>query len=173
MSRYVGFLRGVNLGSHQMKMDRLRAVAASLGHEDVETFIASGNLIFTSPRKPSALEAELEDALQAEFGFAVPTMVRTTSHVAAVAERTPFDLPNLYVAFAKTKPTAAAVARLAALESDDDRIKVVGHEVYWGCRTTLSKSAITPAKIEKALAVPATLRSISSLRKLVAKHPPG
>jgi uncharacterized protein (DUF1697 family) len=173
MTRYVGLLRGVNLGSHTMKMDRLRAVVAGLGHAEVETFIASGNVIFTAAGRAADLEAALEDALQGEFGFAVPTMLRTTKDVAAVASRDPFELPNLYVAFAKTKPTAAAARRLGELQSDDNQLKVVGREVYWGTRATLSQSALSPAKIEKALDQPATLRSISSLRKLTAKHPPG
>ena len=52
MQRYFALLRGINVGGHRIKMDRLRKLVEALGFEQVETFIASGNVIFSSPRRP-------------------------------------------------------------------------------------------------------------------------
>ncbi len=49
MPRYIALLRGINVGGHNVKMDRLRALFEELGFRDVATFIASGNVIFTAP----------------------------------------------------------------------------------------------------------------------------
>ncbi len=46
MPRYVAFLRAVNVGGRIVKMDELRRLFAGAGFADVETFIASGNVIF-------------------------------------------------------------------------------------------------------------------------------
>ena len=51
MPRYVAFLRAINVGGHIVKMDQLRKLFTQLGLTDVETFIASGNVLFTSPSK--------------------------------------------------------------------------------------------------------------------------
>lgn len=58
MQRYIAFLRAINVGGHTVKMDRLREIFEALGFSNVETFIASGNVVFeTTARDPAALEA--------------------------------------------------------------------------------------------------------------------
>jgi len=52
MPRYVALLRGINLGGHTVKMDRLKKLFEELGLKNVETFIASGNVIFESAHGP-------------------------------------------------------------------------------------------------------------------------
>ena len=47
-ARLVAFLRAINVGGHNVKMDRLRELFEALGLSNVETFIASGNVIFDS-----------------------------------------------------------------------------------------------------------------------------
>lgn len=65
MPRYVAFLRAINVGGRTVKMDRLREIFESLGLGDVETFIASGNVIFRSrSTKPQALEKKIERSLR-------------------------------------------------------------------------------------------------------------
>ena len=65
MRRYVAFLRAINVGGHTVKMDRLRALFAELGHGGVETFIASGNVIFEAAGGEAALEAALVSHMKA------------------------------------------------------------------------------------------------------------
>ena len=51
MPRYITFLRAINVGGHTVKMDRLREIFESLGFANVETFIASGNVVFERRRE--------------------------------------------------------------------------------------------------------------------------
>jgi uncharacterized protein (DUF1697 family) len=46
MNKHIAFLRAINVGGHTVKMDTLRQLFESLGFTNVETFLASGNVIF-------------------------------------------------------------------------------------------------------------------------------
>ncbi len=177
MPRFVAFLRAVNVGGRIVKMDALRGHFEAEGFTNVETFIASGNVIFDAQAKASpALEARIETALKKALGYDVPTFVRPLSEVTAAAERKVFTSADvatadaLLVGFLRAPLDAAAKARLAALNSDLHHFKAAGAEVYWLLHMKQSESKITPGQIERALGGPTTMRSIVSLRKLVAKH---
>ena len=51
MPRFFAFLRAINVGGHNVTMEKLRGLFEASGFKDVETFIASGNVIFTSNSK--------------------------------------------------------------------------------------------------------------------------
>jgi len=175
MHRYIAFLRAINVGGHTVKMDRLRALFQALDLQDVETFIASGNVIFRSPADAASLEDRIEAHLKAELGYAVATMLRTPAQVAASAEDHPFGAKavaayGLYVGYARGVPAAGAREAVAALSTDNDELAVHGREVYWLCRTRISDSKITGARLEKALGMPVTLRNVTTVRKLAEKY---
>ena len=72
-------------------MDHLRRLFEALGFTNVETFIASGNVIFDSTSKSTkGLERKIEDYLHQTLGYEVATFIRTTSEVAAIAQYKPF-----------------------------------------------------------------------------------
>jgi uncharacterized protein (DUF1697 family) len=107
VTTYVALLRGVNVGGHRrVPMGVLRGLVASIGHGDVITFIASGNVVFDSPQRATrALAHEIELGLLEEFGFEVDVTVRSAAEMAAVVAGNPFldagAAPKaLYVAFA-------------------------------------------------------------------------
>jgi len=177
MPRYVAFLRAVNVGGRIVKMDELRGHFEDAGFGDVETFIASGNVIFWSPAKAAApVERTIEAHLERVLGFEVPTMIRTTTEVAAAAAHEPYPAKALagagayVVAFLRTAPDAAGKARLAALATPADRFIVHGREVYWLSRVRQGESTLTIAKFERAVGRAATMRAMTSLKKLAGKH---
>src|SRR3954466_1331358 len=72
--RSFAFLRGINLGNRRPLMSRLRELFAELGLEQVETFIASGNVVFSTPPKDGAsLEKQIASHLEASLGYPVDT----------------------------------------------------------------------------------------------------
>ena len=78
MTLYIAFLRAINVGGRTVKMDRLRGLFEQVGYADVETFIASGNVIFRSPAEDTqALERQIEAHLAASLGYEVAAFVRT------------------------------------------------------------------------------------------------
>jgi uncharacterized protein (DUF1697 family) len=178
MAKYVALLRAINVGGHTVKMDSLRLLFEALGFSNVETFIASGNVIFDSTSKSSkALEKKIENYLQERLGYAVATFVRTTAELLAAAQCNPFDTEELkpdgstlYVAFLADTPSDEATLKLLSLATEIDKFHVVGREVYWLCRTKFSESNFSGARLEKTLKLPATLRNVTTVRKMAAKY---
>ena len=90
MSELIAFLRAINVGGRQAKNTDLRAAFERMGYADVDTFIASGNVIFsTRARSSAALERKIEDALEQEFGLEMTTFLRTRAEVAAILAELP------------------------------------------------------------------------------------
>jgi uncharacterized protein (DUF1697 family) len=89
--RSIAFLRAINVGGHTVKMDRLRTLFAELGLANVATYIASGNVIFETPKTSTGkLEVQIEQHLQQALGHEVITFVRTVPEVAAIVGYAPF-----------------------------------------------------------------------------------
>lgn len=176
--RYVAFLRAVNVGKRQVKMDRLRAIFEGMGFGGVETFIASGNVIFTSPEADArALEKRIEGVLRKELGFEVETFLRTPAELNAIARYRPFadagDAHPVYVNFLYEPLPDDAAARLAALRTDADEFHVHGREFYWLGRKGMGGTEVKPPQLAKAVGkVPFTNRNVTTVRKLAAKYPP-
>src|SRR3712207_3124941 len=112
MPRFIALLRAINVGGHTVKMDHLRELFASLGFSNVETFIASGNVIFESPNTDAqALERQIERHLRQALGYDVATFIRSTSELRAIADHRPFAAAELdaaghtlYIAFLPAAP---------------------------------------------------------------------
>ena len=177
MPRYVAFLRAINVGGHTVTMAELRKQFDAMGFADVETFIASGNVLFSASSRDSlALARRIERQLHAALGYEVHTFVRTDAEIAAVATHAPFTAARrqaagaLCVAFLAEPLGAAAKKALAALKTEIDDFEVDGREVYWLCKTRQSDSTFSNAVFEKRLGIRATFRGLNTVVKLAAKH---
>jgi uncharacterized protein (DUF1697 family) len=179
MQRYIAFLRAINVGGHNVKMDQLRALFEALGLASVETFIASGNVIFEAPAKDiQALERQAERHLEAALGYAVATFIRSAAELAAIARCQPFaaaepaaETSSLYVAFLPAAPSSVAEQKLLAYRTEIDDFHIHEREVYWLCRKKISESTFSGALLEKAIGMPATMRNITTVKRLAAKYP--
>jgi uncharacterized protein (DUF1697 family) len=162
--RYVAFLRAINVGGHVVKMDRLRELFEELGLASVETFIASGNVIFESRASAATLEPKIAKHLRDALGYEVATFLRTIPELIPIAAR-PGDF---WVGFLGGPPTSDKVL---ALHTPDDELSIDGRELYWKCRLVrYSDSKLTNGKLEKALGRPMTMRNVTTVRKLAAKY---
>ena len=91
MPRYAAFLRGINVVGSRISNKELAAPFEAIGFEDVATFRASGNVIFSAAREPAAkMTGRIEKALSKELGYEVAVFVRTESEVGAIAGHQPF-----------------------------------------------------------------------------------
>lgn len=108
MTAYVALLRAVNVsGTGKLPMDELKAMGEGCGFTTVKTFIASGNLLFTSGLAEADAEARIASKVEAYFGKPVPVHVRSAAQMAEAVTRNPFagDPPNRVVAmFIGTEP---------------------------------------------------------------------
>ena len=159
-------------------MERLRGLFGELKFSNVETFIASGNVIFDSKVAPSrALEARIEKHLEGALGYPVAVFLRTPAELQVICEQQPFD-PVLHaeavsynVGFLHAPPGEEATKALLALQNADDFLRIIGRELYWLGRKKQSESIVSNRLFEKALGAPATLRGQSTLFKLRKKYP--
>ncbi|MDB4916524.1 MAG: uncharacterized protein JWM95_4168 [Gemmatimonadetes bacterium] len=174
MPRHVAFLRAINVGGHVVKMDRLRVLFGELGLANVETFIASGNVLFDSTARSAALESRIEKHLEQALGYEVLTFVRPLAALAEVLDSHPYHDENaagcaLQVGFLKAPASSAVQQALKALQTDTDEFHFAGREVYWLCRTRTSDSKFSGPLFERSLGARATFRNVNTVRKLAAR----
>ena len=176
MERYVAFLRAINVGGHTVKMDYLRQVFESFGLAGVETFIASGNVVFEAPIADArALEEQIGRGLREALGYDVATFLRTAAELAAIANYQPFPQPELdaatafNVAFLADAVDGPSEQKLMAVRTEIDNFHVHGREIYWLCRKKQSESTFSNAVLERILGRPSTLRGMTTIRKMAAK----
>ena len=173
MPRHVAFLRAINVGGRNVKMQALVALFEGLGFTQVSTFIASGNVIFSSTSSSvKKLTQQIEAELLRELGYEVATFLRTPEQVAAAARATPFPQPAMAqaqafnIGFLAQALSATQAARLQTLRSPVDEFVSVGSEVFWLCRVRQSDSKFSNAVMERALGLSASFRSINTVQRL-------
>lgn len=179
MRRYVVFLRAINVGGRTIKMDALRDLLRSYGYDNVETFIASGNVILETDEADSAsLEARIEKKLQDSLGYDVPAIARSIDDLSGIAAYRPFtdaefaDMNAVYyVWLLKDDPAPGLAGTLETFQTPDDLFHVHGRQVYWLCRTKISQTTVPTTRLEKAFGTPCTMRNMNTIYRVLAKYP--
>lgn len=177
MSRTFAFLRAINVGGHTVTMARLKDLFEELGLKGVETFIASGNVVFDGGKSgEAALRKRIEGHLAEALGYEVATFLRSDRELSALVQGCPFSPAEvaaaraLNVAFLQEPLTAEAEARLQGLRTELDAFRAKGREVWWLCQAKQSESTFSNAVFEKTVQVKATFRGFNTLQRLAAKH---
>jgi len=176
--RYVALLRAVNVGGRTVKMDALRAALTQIPLDKVETFIASGNAIFESRAGAAALERKIETQLEKTFGFAVPTLIRTTAEIGMLATYEPFPkLPAskkahaTYVGFLKEDPTEDGIAKIMKLGGSANQFRFHDRQLFWRVLDREEFFRLPATTFERALGMPTTFRNVTTVRRLAEKYP--
>ena len=192
MSRYVALLRGVNnLGSKKVTMAELRAVVTALGHDDVVTYIQSGNVLFTPrPMEMSAaggedtavLAAELEQAITDDVGVQARAVVLSAGELARCVRDNPYPSqanPRLLHAVFLPEPPAPGLAAWVAdaerhvrTEGSRDEARVLGRTVYLHTPDGYPRSELRRVLARKggptSAAVAGTARNWATVTKLLS-----
>ena len=170
-TRYVALLRGINVGkARQIGMPRLAEVLTAGGHENVRTHLRSGNVVLDSPLEEAELVADLEKAIEKEFGFAVPVVVRTGEELAAVIAGDPFttiagDPARYLVTFLPEPPAADKVDALPPAEGGGEYL-VQGRELYLWLPDGIANTPLGAWKWDRLLGVAGTGRNWNTVTKL-------
>jgi uncharacterized protein (DUF1697 family) len=156
-------------------MEDLRRVLAAAGLAHVETFIASGNVIFSSPIvDTAALERRIESALEKAFGYRVASFVRTPEELAAIAAHMPCSIDPatcggaLHIIFLAEPLPDAARREVAALSAPGDELSANGREIYWGRFGKLSESPLFGKSLGKTASA-GTMRNRNTVVRLLAR----
>jgi len=178
MPQYIAFLRGINVGGHRVKMDRLRSLFEELKFANVSTFIASGNVIFSADSEDiDTLRNTIESYLKQELGYQVATFIRSPSQLAMIAagnsgEDEADGLPpaSHYVMLLHYPAPESLRSELAGLESEMDAFQFSGTEIYWRIQGKLTDSPLFGRGLDRATrSIPTTMRNMNTLRRIVAK----
>ena len=180
MPQYIAFLRGINVGGHRVKMDRLRGLFEELSLRDVSTFIASGNVVFSGQSGGiEALSEKIERHLALRLGYDVATFLRSPVELSAIIAFQPPEVveggpssSSDYVIFLRSPASPELRSLFETLGSETDGFRFSGSEIYWRVQGKLSESPLFGKELEKALrGVPTTMRNMNTLRRIAAKAP--
>jgi len=179
VKRYVAFLRGMNLGNRRIKNEELRRHFEEMAFEEVATFRASGNVIFSSSGREA--EGKLAERVEAELderlGYDVPVFLRSIEEVAAITAAEPFDPQlvakakgKLQVSLLKKKPNAGAKKKALALATEEDLLAIEGRELYWLPSGGISESDLDLRALDAALGA-GTIRTMGTIEQIAGKYP--
>jgi len=167
MAKYIAFLRAVNVGGRNVRMDEICGLFESAGASNAERFLASGNIIFdTRSRSRAGLTKKIEKTLDEALGYEVDVFLRTMPEVAAIAEHRAFKpkavdaAEALNVGLLAEPLTPAQHKRLLELTSDAEK----GSGVF--SATTVGKTRSEAKKDSRPLFCPARIRRIPTRRGL-------
>jgi uncharacterized protein (DUF1697 family) len=177
MPRFVALLRAINVGGRNVKMTELCGLFERAKLTDVQSVIASGNVLFSSRASdPTALEQRIEAALRKGLGYEVPAFIRDADELDAVVAHDPFGAKDpvlatdtVQVIFTRAPIDRARAAQIVALRTDYDDFHVFGREVFYRTRGRSSESKIKPGVFARAFGDPGTARNITTVRKLAEK----
>ncbi len=164
MTAFVALLRAVNVGgTGKLPMTDLKAMCEKLGFTKVQTYIASGNVLFESRKSESSVKTALEAALQKYAGKPVGVLVRTPAELEKVVAGNPFP----------KEPTKWTVARSSSMRRrphdalNTDR-GANGEEVRLGKREIYVHygSGMARSKLRIPAAVAGTARNMNTIAKL-------
>lgn len=174
MFRYIALMRGINVGGHNMiKMSDLKRMCEEMGLGAVQTYIQSGNVLFTSDEAEEPLRQRLEQQIQAAFNCTVPVVLRTAGEWEQILANCPFETgalgegEALFVTLLAEAPSQEAIDRLPPAPVGGDEYRVVGREIYLLCRQPYHKTKLSNAFFEQKLRVAATSRNWQTMTKLL------
>lgn len=169
----IALLRGINVGGHnKLPMAGLRDLCAGLGWQDVQSYIQSGNLVFTAAAGPAVLETDLERGILEQFGLEISVIVRLASAWAAYMDANPFPAaaerePNfVHILLSKVPPASDSAERLQERAKDGERVALAGETLWIHYPNGAGRSKLTPALLDRLAGSPVTARNWKTALKI-------
>lgn len=172
LTPYALLIRGINVGTkNSLPMAELRKMLASLGAEGIQTYVQSGNAVFSTELSPNELTQRIEALISDYMGRPVGTTLRSAAEMAKVASGSPLSgvatSPTYHcVTFLAEKPTAAELKPLTQVDFGSEQFVVVGREIYSWHPEGQGRSALAAALSKLKLRGTATTRNFRTVDKL-------
>lgn len=170
MPTHIALLRGVNVGRNMLKMERLRALCAELGADNVRTYLQSGNVIFEAKGSASQWASTLEKKLAGETRLPVSVIVRSAAEISAVLKGNPFlkekgiDIARLGVVFLQQPLSRTALEALRAMKIGRERFHCTPKEIYIHCPDGFGRAKLY--LLDKVVAQRTTTRNWNTIKQL-------
>ena len=168
MHTYISFLRGINMAGHNsMKMNDLTLLYRDLGFTNAETFIQSGNVIFSSDEDLPVpdLTLKIERAITEKFNYLVPVMVRTIEEMEKYTalnpflDETNFDPSKMAVLLLHETPSEAQIEKVRDVDYPPDKFKIIDREIFIYCPNGFGRTKLYTNFFENKMKVIGTARN--------------
>jgi len=176
MPRYIAFFGSINVGGNRLKMVDLRAAFEAEGFAQVETVVASGNVLFDFPERPTpGLEEKLGLMMRHRFGMDSAVCVRDRAELAAAISDNPFAGQNddkfVHTHFLEREADQDQFAVLVADHAGrgDERMALGARALYIDFGSGVAESRLTGRFLDKRLGCRGTARNLRSLQRILAK----
>jgi uncharacterized protein (DUF1697 family) len=174
MTRFVSLFRGINVGGNKIvRMDALKELHESLGLQGVETYIQSGNVVFSSENTDvTQIQKVIEDAFAQKFGFQAKVMVRSAGEFNVMIENNPFQNQPMkeskwvVAMFLASDPISSAWEDIQKTYSGPEELHITGQEVYIYYPEGIGRSKLTNTFLEKKLKTMGTARNWNTVLRL-------
>lgn len=137
MKKFIALLRGINVsGQKKIKMSELKLLFEEIGFRNVETYIQSGNVIFSSKENSGKiLEAKISSGIKRKFGFDVQVIVINSNEIKYILKTNPFikkkkDAEKLYVTFLSKIPSDENIEKLYLIDYLPEEYVIDGRYIY-------------------------------------------
>lgn len=162
-------------GHNSIKMTDLAALYSDLGLIGPETFIQSGNVIFSTEKETNTSETALaiETKICHNFGYDVPVMIRTLPELRNIVASNPFlgeinfDPSRMAVIFLHDTITDVHIQRVADVNYPPDKFKIIGNEIYTFCPNGFGKTRLYTNFFENKMKVKGTARNWKTITTLI------
>ncbi len=172
MAKFVALYRGINVGGkNAVKMELLRAMHERLGHRDTQSYIQSGNVVFTAKGTSATIARKMLAEFASEFGFAAKVMVLNATEWEAIVKENPFakfaaqDPKTVHAGICAGEPNEKALRELLAKTGGSESFIVGNGVVYLHAPAGFGTSKFA-AGMEKASGVPMSVRNWRTIESL-------
>ena len=173
MIAHISMLRGINVGGkNRIKMEELRELYETLGFENVQTYVQSGNVIFESTDADiTKIANRIEKKIKGVTGLDIPVFIRTRSEFQGLVKNTPFagkDTTKLHVTFLSEVPQYLPVDEINAAKARNEEFSISGREIYLYCPNGYGITKLSNNFFERKLNVLATTRNWNTVNVLLS-----
>ncbi len=172
MTTLIALLRGINMGGHhKLPMKELSVLLTEMGLHNVQTYIQSGNVVFSSAAKDkTALAANISATIEAQHGFAPQVLLLDANELHQAMANNPYpeaepEPTSLHLLFMAEAPRHADLKKLEALKTASERFTLKGKVFYLHAPDGVGRSKLA-ANAERLLGVPTTGRNWNTVCKL-------
>ena len=154
-------------------MAELRVLLTKSGHQNIRTYIQSGNCVLESGEtNPQKIEADIHGAIKSQFGYDVPVIALTDESLKQIIEDTPFtvsedDEKTVHIFFLSQPAAAADIQKLEFLKAPTETFKLTDTAFYLYAPSGIGRSKLASGA-EKCLGVTVTARNLRSAKKVLA-----
>lgn len=171
MPTYIAFLRGIGGGIRTLPMKPAVSALEKAGLDNVRSYIATGNFVFTSRKKPPQLEKDIEACVESKFGFFSKTFVLTVEALERAVKENPFpqageNHKSLHLFFLAEAPSAVKLEEMAKLKVQSEQFVLKKQVFYFYAPDGFGDSKLV-AKLDKLLGVDMTARNWRTVNKVL------